>query len=189
MSISQESPAFRVIELFEQQEHVAATLSAQALALAAIPANPDALDTFLPGTDELLDPQELLSATESLRARQRSFAAWLESIAAEAQEQRAKLAREREALCSSIVAAQRAQGELQALASELSMTQSKLQAGLAKRAAMTVADAEHSASSSVSHSLQSAEAPAAAAETASGVGGLGGPGGVVRLNVGGHVRR
>ena len=48
--------AFRVIEFFEQQEHVAATLSAQALALAAIPANPDALDTSLPGTDVVGEP-------------------------------------------------------------------------------------------------------------------------------------
>ena len=113
-----------ILALFSQQEQMADTVSAQALALAALPADDSTPSAATQDDDESVLPAEKLAeASATLRRRQRELSALLERVAADARAQREQLAAERQSLLSSIAAADSQSSALSALALELRTTQ------------------------------------------------------------------
>lgn len=161
---------------FAQQEQLAETVSAQALALAALPDTTDAaaIDGDDMMEDTMLVTKKLAEASAILRMRQRELSGWLERVAADARTQREQLVVERQALLASMSSADSQRGALSALALELMATQRQVMGRLDERG-------------------DEPDGPPAADSTSQRVDGggdgdvAGRDGDVVRLNVGGQI--
>ena len=174
--------------------HAAAILSAQAMALAALPAVGKSHNESIASFESSLT--DLNSAAQQLQQRQHEMADWLGRVATEARAQREQLARERASFVAAMRSADNAQGELSTLTSELRSLHwdieamcdgtSTIQAECGTEAGRGSGSAAGS-SAAGSSAVDSSGDEQAAKQPASGNRPFANDSGMVRLNVGGEI--